>query len=217
MATSFLGATALDRHEVQLSFDDAVSDPAETPWAFAIGPDASGVDVVVADAVLTSTVLVTVHIETGMSPGEAYTITMDGFVDANGDAIVGFDSFVVPADNVVDRAEWPHGILEALTRAFGQEMQETGGRLTTISTFDYSENDTDLYVESVLGWPTRGAFFVNGRRFRFRGIGDDGRRILNVLADFSQETAIPRRSLVVLDFTSVEPDDFVAWNLGALP
>jgi len=212
MATNITSAAVSgDRNTVLLGFDDAVSDPSETPWVFVFTPAGDGLPVVATRAELLSSVAVEVHVEQGLS-GTAYTVTPTGFLDANGVAVEGSSVMAALEDNVPVRAEWDHGVLRALTRACAQECQRFAGRLATLTRFNYTEGDEDLYVESTLAWPPYGALFAGGRRFRFKAVGEDASRLRYVKEDVSLVDGIPERTLVVLDESAIPPDDDIPWT-----
>ena len=212
-------ASCPDRHTAVLTFDDPMADPADNLDSFSVVVDSIETDVSVTWAILSdSQIIVTLHLETGMSPGGTYAISIDGVLDALGAPVIWGAPVpvVVPADDVLERAEWNHGLLRVITRACAQNIQEVLGRLATISREDYVEGSEHLLVESTIGWPDRGAFFVDGRRFRYRGVGDSGCKLMHVKADFPEMTAISRRSLVILDHTAVPEDDFeLLWPVGS--
>ena len=211
--------TCPDRHTLVLTFDAPIENPSDNLFAFLVVPDATETPVTVVSAEISDSALVaTLHMETGMSPGGAYTVDLDGLLDATGSPVVttGALPFSVPSDDVEERAEWEHGLLRVITRAAGQEAQNTYGRLATLSRNDYDYGDRHLFVESTLGWPERGAFFLDGKRFFYRGTDVGACKLLNVKADFPDLDTIPYGSLVLLDASAVPEADFaLLWPVGS--
>ena len=208
-----------DRYTAVLTFLLPIGPDSATLDAFIILPATTEtpVSVTVVD-VSVSALVVTLTVETGMTPGGIYDTDLDGLLDAVGVPIVSAVTipFTVPSDDVEERAEWEHGLLRVLTRAAGQETQKTYGRLATLSRLDYDYGDAHLFVESTLGWPERGAFFLDGERFRYRGTDDGACKLLNVKADFPDLDTIPYGSLVLLDASVVPEADFaLTWPVGS--
>lgn len=68
--------------------------------------------------------------------------------------------------------EWPHPILQALTRALAEEVQTLAGRAVTRLTADFAEAGAVATVETTLGFPSSGQFCCGGKLFNYTGRTD---------------------------------------------
>lgn len=84
-------------------------------------------------------------------------------------------------------------LLEALTYAFGKEVQFVDGRPVTRTTGDFAPADTELNVHSTLGFPSAGVVWLYGREFQYTGKTDTSFTGI----DAWRPLTIPRGSYVV--------------------
>ena len=209
--TAILTAVAIDRHTLRLGFDGLIAAVVPEMWRFVITPNTTTnptpVEAVSGEYVGTAALL-DLQVETGMSPGEDYSLSLDDVPDALGANVTGGPIvFTTPSDLVEERAEWSHGLLRAMTRAFAEEIQYLRGRLATITTADFSPGTEEhLYVESTLGWPLAAALFVDGKRFRYKDVNDSGRRFMWLKGDQVWEDSIAAGAEVVLDVAAILTD-----------
>lgn len=99
----------------------------------------------------------------------------------------------------------PHGPLEALTRSFGQNAQQLAGRPVTRLGADWTPGDVTVTLESALGWPTSGAFWLAGVRWTYEGINTTTGTLSDVWPSSRQFVTIAEGQEVVCDASAVEP------------
>lgn len=77
-------------------------------------------------------------------------------------------TFVVPVQNG-DMSEWPHEILREWTRLIGEEFQQVAGVASTRLVEAFPSDGGTAFVETTLGFPSAGAFFVGVRKYTYTG------------------------------------------------
>tara|TARA_Y100000114_G_scaffold150100_1_gene165225 strand:+ start:1170 stop:1457 length:288 start_codon:yes stop_codon:yes gene_type:complete len=94
-------------------------------------------------------------------------------------------------------------MLEALTLAFGEQTQEVAGAPVTKLARDFTTSDTDMFLDTCLGFPDRGAVFIQGDRFTYTSRTD------GALKDVQSEGIVLITKAtgleVTVDARSVEP------------
>jgi hypothetical protein len=101
--------------------------------------------------------------------------------------------------------EFPLGVLEALTSAFGRQIQRLMGTPATRLTADLTKDSVAAGVETTLAFPaTDGAFWTEGRRFEYTAKTDVS--FTGLTTDRYLATTIPAGTLVVLDLTTAPPE-----------
>lgn len=128
-------------------------------------------------------------------PGEVYA-------HIGGSGILSVWGTLAPAP-AQEGAPFGFKILEALTYAFGKELQLLGGAPETKTAFPFSYADPFIRVESTLGFPRAADVFVGGLRVRYTSKTED-RLILP--EPFDAFVTIPRNTPVHLITASVTPD-----------
>lgn len=108
-----------------------------------------------------------------LTAGATYTLKAVSAKDSNGNVLPPQDNtiqFMAPA--VAGVVKDSGGLLSVVTRMFGEAVQDLAGRALTRLVAGFGEDDAIAYVETTLGFPNKGAFFVNGRRYTYTGKSD---------------------------------------------
>jgi len=145
----------------------------------------------------------TVYFSPPLSPTATYTLgvtTTTGSTDT-----ASSQNFAAPNTNRTLGAEWNHGVLRAWSRAVTQVIQEYAGIPATLSTQDLQNTETTLFVESTLGFPTEGYFYLGSDHYRYQGRGDAC--LTTITRDEDTVYTEPRRQVVYLDISEVWPPE----------
>ena len=129
-------------------------------------------------------------------PGATYIIRVRFSLD---------ESITTVPQNIVaaDSPEWAHGLFDTITQAFGECVQRLSGKPQTLVVSNFRAGDTDLYVESTLGFPASGAFFAGGQRYLYSGI--EVMKFKGVEPDQFYVRGLRKKVLVTLDVNSILP------------
>ena len=100
--------------------------------------------------------------------------------------------------------EWSHKILDAMTEAFGEAIQRYSGRPQTLIVSNFKATDSALFVESTLGFPSKGQFFVGGIKYRYTS--KDSMSFRGVSALVFQNKGLSPQEMVTCDVNSIFPD-----------
>jgi len=104
-----------------------------------------------------------------MTANKQYTLTALYAKTAPGVPLLAPDkslAFMSPVING-DTSEFPGRILQAVTRATGEEIQFLSGRAVTKLVAAFGENDQTAFVETTLGFADKGAFFAGDRKYTY--------------------------------------------------
>lgn len=96
------------------------------------------------------------------------------------------------------------GLLEAVTRALGEEMQVLAGRPMTRLTATLAHNDTSASVETTLGFAAVGSFWCRGRRYTYTSKTDTS--FAGIEPDHTDGQDIGAGADVTCDAAAVLPD-----------
>jgi len=77
-------------------------------------------------------------------------------------------TFAVPVQDGA-MSEWPHEILREWTRLIGEEFQQVAGVASTRLVEAFPSAGGTAFVETTLGFPDTGAFFVGPRKYSYTG------------------------------------------------
>jgi hypothetical protein len=159
---SITGVQITELAEAVVSFDLAVSAEMSSGQLWDLEPvAATSAESSVYDAEYLGGLLVKVWLSPWLSPDQSYTIT------AYPGGIATSFTFSAPNLPKALGGEWYHGALKAISRTCGQMIQEFTGRPETILTQDIDSTDKHVFVESTLGFPQAGSFFVAEREYRY--------------------------------------------------
>lgn len=136
-------------------------------------PPVGAIPAVITVAVAETASKVNLVVGPALTAGATYTLQAPSAKDSNGNVLPPQDNtiqFVAP--NVPGIVVDSGGLLAVFTRMFGEAVQELAGRALTRLVAGFGEDDAIAYVETTLGFPNKGAFFVNGRRYTYTGKTD---------------------------------------------
>lgn len=100
----------------------------------------------------------------------------------------------------------PWGPLEALTCAFGRQLQYVNGYPTTRITSNFAPTATTLNVETTLGFPATGQIWVNDLLCTYTGITDNTFTGVSASSGESRYYTYGVRTEVSLHIPSVSPE-----------
>lgn len=104
-----------------------------------------------------------------LAAGQAFTLTALNAQTAGGAALAPGDkakAFNAPAVDG-DLSEFPHQYLREITRGVGEALQTLAGRASTKLVAAFAADGGTAFVETTLGFPNSGAFFVGARKYRY--------------------------------------------------
>lgn len=156
---------------------------------------ASGVSMTIYRSSPTSGVGTTIlHVGPSVLPEQSYIIRFGDEVSVS----------EVPANIFPKESEeWSHKILDAMTEAFGEAIQRYSGRPQTLIVSNFEATDSVLFVESTLGFPPKGQFFVRGIRYRYTSKDSMSFRGVSTLV-FHNKGLSPQE-MVTCDVNSIFP------------
>lgn len=106
-----------------------------------------------------------------MVSGQAFTLTAINARTSGGAALAPGDkvkTFLVPA-TTGDLSEFPHQYLREFTRGLAEALQRLAGKSSTKLVAAFDADGGTAFVETTLGFPNSGAFFVGARKYRYTG------------------------------------------------
>jgi hypothetical protein len=169
--------TATDLQHLVASFDVAM-DPSTLNGGmnWTLVPSVAGtMPAVVTNATLRSNgQVVDLIIGAAMTAAKQYVLTAPNAKTALGVNLVPPNNtlaFTTPAVSG-DTSEFPGRILQAVTRATGEEIQVISGRAMTRLVAPFGENDAVAFVETTLGFPPKGRFVAGNRKYTYTGRTD---------------------------------------------
>ena len=166
MAIVFNSASAPTLNKIVVGFNQAndsitASDVVPSNWTISVAGNVTTTQPVTAIGCIPGTVsggyAASLFVATQMTPGGQYNIVFGGVTKT------------ITAPNVAPSlgVEWNHGLLRSITRAFAEEMQYIAGSPTTLLVQPLAFGDTSVFVESTLGFPDTGEFFVRDRSYGY--------------------------------------------------
>ena len=128
----------------------------------------------------------------GVSPGIDYVMTTTS-------GTYGYAETTVTADPGLD---YPAEVgayrnISAIANAWGRQLLATAGIAQTFVAVDFEPADSDLFVESTLGFASSGALFIDGLRFEYTSKTDAAFHGVTCLVP--RVTAINAKTAVVFD------------------
>lgn len=187
---------------------DAAMDPASLqPHKWSLTPQGAALGGAVVQAFVNpGALLVDLLFSPNTSAGGTYTITATDAALANGTPLAGNAktvNFVAPAQAANPaQAGFPHGLRESFLEAVAAEMQILDGRPTTMVVAEVPDGATTILVESTLGFPSAGAFWLGDRRYVY--FGTTPASFLGVLSEYvsNGQVRLPR-DLIVADLAYI--------------
>lgn len=170
------------------------------------GPAGAMPAVVIGAVVQAGSLLVSLQFGAALSAGQTYTATAPGALTAAGAGLADVDKTVTFAAPMVDEPgdDLPLGVLEALSQAAGEILQDLAGVPVTRLVRDLVAGDLIAYVETTLNWASAGALWCKGRHYSYTSKTDASFKGLAVIgADDGQTLATG--SPVVCDVAAVLP------------
>jgi len=192
---------------------DYSSTTSPSDFTMASGTDSSTVEVIAVTNTGTGKRTIKVHPE--MTPGQSYSITVPAHTGTN-TASFSVATGLITADHPL----FPAKPLETITHACGQIFQQLVGVPETIVIQDFDPSAaTTLFCETSLGFPAKGALYVNEEKYNYTGRFSGGFTgvtravalgIPNDVKGVSSSKKAGAGSLVRFDITSHEAEDSLA-------
>lgn len=197
-------ASAVSLTRIQVVYDTAYvgsSVTAINQWTI-VSPDGLIPSVHTISTPNSTTVFLDVH--PGLSAGAIYTVGNAFVKDAGSNfASPSTGVFSVSGSLYTAIAGYPLGMLESLTLAIGEQIQEVYQQPITKLARDFTTTDTTMFLETCLGLPDRGAVFLKGVRYTYKSRTDGA--LLDVLAEDLVLLTRAAGLEVSVDVRSVEP------------
>lgn len=173
-------------------------------WAVTAPAGAQPVDVVLVE-VQPGGLLATLYVATQLTPNKTYNFAITGGKSVgNADLNPASQNCAVGAITPKLSSEWPHGGLDALTQTLGEEIQQFCGAPMTKLLVNLAFDATVAFVESTLGFASKGAIFISNRRYTYTSKTDCAFHGLSYTVNDGQ--VLPQGSEVLCDARAIFPD-----------
>jgi len=198
-------ASALSLTRIQVVYDTAyVSSSVQAINQWTITANTPGIIPSIHTISEPSSTTVYLDLSPGLSPGSQYTVDNPYVKDSGSNfASPSSGQFTVSASLYEAIEGYPLGMLESVTLAFGEQCQETHGTPVTTLVRDFESDDTTMFLDSCLGFPERGAVFLQGVRYTYLSRTDGA--LVDVEADDLVLVTRASGLEVAVDARSVEP------------
>lgn len=156
---------------------------------------ASGVSMTIYRSTPTAGVGTTIlHVGPSVLPEQSYIVSFGDEVSVS----------EVPANiSPSESEEWSHKILDAMTETFGEAIQRYSGRPQTLVVSNFKATDSVLFVESTLGFPSKGMLFIGGRKYSYTAKDSMAFRGVSTLVFYNK--GLSPQELVTCDVNSILP------------